>query len=299
MKTHPRLLALILVIALLAACAPAPTPIAIPTATFTPPPTVTPVPRFTRTPTPTEIVVPTATATVEATKMVQTLFKSEKYTWFGGFDMTEAKIDSGSFVFKDEESVNFIIEKFIKAYAIQKGMSESNFLVYLERNDYKIPVLGFESDASAPSVLTLKEEVLDLKKPIKITLLEEMPWEDGSLLATGATQSYGKLWYGMRIEDNALELIQSKEKTRWTMDYSPAKWAGVAGALRLYAQLISSLPRLNNYNGENFFVDVYKSYMGDSGATIPQTFTFEEFWPGGFEPENMKANSPIQFVPNQ
>ncbi len=61
MKTHPRLFTLVLVIALLAGCAPDPT--AMPTATATPLSTATSVPTSTPTPLPTQTATPEATAT--------------------------------------------------------------------------------------------------------------------------------------------------------------------------------------------------------------------------------------------
>ena len=80
--------------------------------------------------------------------MPETLFKSEKYPWFKGFDLSEAALDTGRFVFKDQVGVDLILGNIIKAYAIQKDMTVDQFTAYLKENNYKIPVLNFETDGS-------------------------------------------------------------------------------------------------------------------------------------------------------
>jgi len=242
--------------------------------------------------------VSTQTPKPEATKVMETLFKSEKYPWFGGFDLSKAVIDSGSYVLKDQASINLVLEKIMKAYAIQKEMTEPQFLEYLKSNNYKFPALGFTSDDSKLSIVSLKREVVDLKRPLKISFLENRQ-SDGSILSTDAKVNYGSEWCGLRVNnDGSLEFILRKDTVRWYLEYDSRKWGYASSSLRMQMQFIASL-KLYNEQPKDFWGNVYKAFANDPTSTIPSYFTREEFVGGSLKVEDVLKNAPLQFVGKQ
>lgn len=175
MKTHPRLLALILIIALLAACAPAPTPTAMPTATFTPQPTSTPTPTVS----PTQTLTPEPTATVEAV-IIYPPMPEAKENWDGQLQLWL----NPDYVFEGVEvtaegpaRAGLFLEEAMDA---NKGFPElvgrEQVAEYLVKNNGIVPGLGipvedvYGLDGVASLVKFIKRGQIDLKKPVEIRM---------------------------------------------------------------------------------------------------------------------------------
>lgn len=239
----------------------------------------------TATPTETETATPTETETATPTEIV-TLYKSEKYPWSGGIDVSRATMKGGRFVLVDEvawkkgySGADLITENIILAYAIQKGLTLDQYVDYLSKNDYKDTVTMFETDLPA---MHLKEVNIDFSRPMVIAVDDE-PLNHGRSFAMrlGIDPSdpvVGR-WTEIFVDKNGTFVFCIKRSlTSYAWLKTEKKLIYPVYLLNHALELVTHLHELNGRSGEDLLGTVYNLSEDNPGTGMTKNLGEELFF---------------------
>jgi hypothetical protein len=226
-------------------------------------------------------VVPTEAA-------VETLYKSEKYPWAGGFDLTKAEIEGlGQFTLRTtikdslgRSGADAIMDLIFTGFGLQTNQTKEQFEADLKANGYKKEVLFFKASQTNKTLLAPKRVVIDFSKPIKIELTDVVPDESEVLSAGNTNSNFGYDWQAVKVDsEGQLTFISKKTKQQWMIEKWDGKWEGLLYDVVLSMAIIAELPKLNGIAETNKIIGdrllvlrVVRAFSGDPNTDIKFPF---------------------------